>query len=166
MILTARGFTPQVDPSCFVAPNASLIADVQIGERSSIWFGCVLRGDVMPIRIGKEVNIQDNSVLHGTYNKCGVTIHDRVTIGHSVVLHGCEIGFETLIGMGSIVMDQALVPAHCIVGAGSLVTENAKFEEYSLIVGRPAKFVRKLTPKEIEFLPKSANNYLEYMRWY
>jgi carbonic anhydrase/acetyltransferase-like protein (isoleucine patch superfamily) len=166
VILSARGFTPQVDSSCFIAPNTSIIADVHIGERSSVWFGCVLRGDVMPIRIGKEVNIQDNSVLHGTFEKCGVTIADRVTIGHSVILHGCEIGFQSLIGMGTIMMDQAKVPAHCIVGAGSLVTEGSQFEEYSLIMGRPAKFVRKLKPSEIDFLPKSANNYLQYMTWY
>lgn len=167
MIVQARGFTPKIHPSCFIAPNATIIGDVEIGEGSSIWFGCVLRGDVMPIRIGKQVNIQDNSVLHGTFNKCGVTIQDRVTVGHAAILHGCEIGFETLIGMGSIVMDQAAIPAHCIVAAGSLVTENAQqFEEYSLIVGRPAKFARKLSPKEIDFLPRSADNYLQYSQWY
>ena len=164
--MQARGFAPQIDPSCFIAPNTSIIGDVQIEAKSSVWFGCVLRGDVMPIKIGKEVNIQDNSVLHGTFQKCGVIIHDRVTIGHSVILHGCEIGFQSLIGMGSIIMDQAKIPAHCIVGAGSLVTEGSAFEEYSLIMGRPAKFLRKLNAKEIDFLPRSADNYLQYSKWY
>lgn len=165
-IISVRGFTPQIEDSCFVAANAVLIGDVIVGEKSSIWFSCTLRGDVMPLRIGKEVNIQDNSVLHGTYGKCGVTIGDRATIGHSVILHGCEIGRETLIGMGSIVMDQAFIPEHCVVGAGSLVTETSRFEPGSLILGRPAKFIRKLKEEELRFLSQSADNYLLYSTWY
>jgi len=165
-IISARGKTPQVGSDCFVAPTGFLIGDVTLGDKCSIWFNVTLRGDVMPIKIGKEVNVQDGSTLHGTFNKCGVEIGDRATIGHNVVLHGCKIGRETLIGMGSIVMDQAEVGDHCIVGAGSLITEGSKFPNGSLILGRPAKVVRQLTAQEMDFLPRSADNYLLYKTWY
>jgi carbonic anhydrase/acetyltransferase-like protein (isoleucine patch superfamily) len=165
-IISARGKSPQVGSDCFVAPNAFLIGDVTLGARSSIWFNVTLRGDVMPIHVGNEVNIQDGSTLHGTFNKCGVEIADRATIGHNVVLHGCKIGLETLVGMGSVIMDQADIGDHCIVGAGSLVTEGSKFPSGMLILGRPAKAVRPLTKEEKDFLPRSADNYLLYKTWY
>lgn len=164
--ITARGMTPQIGEDVFIADGARIIADVKIGDRSSIWYNTTLRGDVMPITIGKETNIQDGSVLHGTYGKAACTVGDRVTIGHSVILHGCKIGNSTLIGMGSIVMDGAEIPDHCVVGAGSLVTESKVFEPYSLIVGRPAVFKRKLNQAEIDFLEQSADNYLLYKSWY
>lgn len=165
-MITARGFRPTVGQDVFVAHGAQVIGDVRIGDRSSIWFNTTLRGDVMPITIGKETNIQDGSTVHGTFGKHACHIGDRVTVGHNVVLHGCEIGDLTLIGMGSIVMDGAKVPDHCVVGAGSLVTEGKQFEPYSLIIGRPAVFKRKLTPEEIAFLDQSADNYLLYKTWY
>ena len=165
-MISARGFTPTVGPDVFIADGAKIIGDVSIGERSSVWFNTTLRGDVMPIVIGRETNIQDGSTLHGTFGKFGCTVGNRVTIGHNVVLHGCEIGDVTLIGMGSIVMDGAKVPDHCVVGAGSLVTEGKAFEPYSLILGRPAVFKRKLTPEEVQFLDQSADNYLLYKTWY
>lgn len=120
----------------------------------------------MPIRIGNEVNIQDGSVLHGTYGKFGCTVQDRVTIGHLVMLHGCTIGRESLIGMGSILMDGAVIGEQCIVGAGSLITENSSFPPRSLIIGRPAKVKRGLTSEEIMALSRSADNYLLYKTWY
>ncbi len=157
---------PQIGNDVFIADNARIIGDVKIADHSSVWYNVTIRGDVMPVEIGAETNIQDGSVLHGTYGKYGCTVGQRVTIGHSVILHGCQIGDKTLIGMGSIVMDGAVVPDHCVVGAGSLVTEGKKFEAYSLIVGRPAVFKRKLTPEEIQFLDQSADNYLLYKTWY
>ncbi len=166
MILPARGHSPQVGAGCFVAPSADLIGDVRIGRGCSIWFNTTLRGDVMPIVIGDETNIQDNSVLHGTYNKCGAVIGNQVTVGHSVILHGCTIGDLVLVGMGSIIMDQARIGNNCIVAAGSLVTEDAVFPDGQLILGRPAKAVRALNAKEMAFLPQSARNYMEYMKWY
>jgi gamma-carbonic anhydrase len=166
MILPLKGKTPEVGEGSFVAPSADLIGDVKIGKGCSIWFNTTLRGDVMPIVIGDETNIQDNSVIHGTYKKCGAVIGSRVTVGHSVVLHGCTIGDKVLIGMGAIIMDQAKIPSRSIVGAGSLVTENAEFPEGHLILGRPAKAVRPLNEKELAFLDKSADNYIEYMTWY
>jgi carbonic anhydrase/acetyltransferase-like protein (isoleucine patch superfamily) len=166
MFIKARGKSPEVAPDVFIADNARLIGEVQVGERSSIWYNVTVRGDVMPIRIGKEVNIQDGSVLHGTYGKYACTVHDRATIGHLVTLHGCEIGRCSLIGMGSIVMDGAQIGEHSMVGAGSLVTEGKRFPPRSLILGRPAKVVRELTQEEVELLEKSADNYLQYKNWY
>lgn len=166
MILPLLGKTPQIGEGSFVAPSADIIGDVTIGKGCSIWFNTTLRGDVMPIVIGDESNIQDNTVIHGTYKKCGAVIGNRVTVGHSVILHGCKIGDLCLIGMGAVIMDQAEIPPRSIVGAGSLVTENSKFPEGHLILGRPAKAVRPLKEEELAFLDKSANNYIEYKGWY
>jgi len=164
--IPVRGFHPQIGEGTFVAPNATLVGDVIIGKKASVWFNAVVRGDVMPIRIGDQTNIQDGTIIHGTYKKCGTTIGRRVTVGHGVILHGCEVGDEVLIGMGTTIMDLAQIPSRCVVGAGSLVTEGAKFEEGWLILGRPAKAVRRLKPEELAFLSQSADNYLEYMKWF
>lgn len=166
MIIPLQGKAPKIGEGTFLAPSADLIGDVTLGKRCSIWFNTTLRGDVMPIVIGDETNIQDGTVIHGTYKKCGAVLGSRVTVGHSVILHGCKIGDLVLIGMGSIIMDNAVVPSRSIVGAGSLITEEAIFPEGHLILGRPAKAIRPLNEKELAFLPQSANNYLEYMSWY
>lgn len=166
MILPLLGKTPQIGEGSFVAPSADLIGDVQIGKGCSVWFNTTLRGDVMPIVIGDETNIQDNTVIHGTYKKCGAVIGRRVTVGHSVILHGCTIGDFVLVGMGSVIMDQAEIPKRSIVGAGSLVTEGSRFPEGHLILGRPAKAIRPLKEDELAFLNQSADNYIEYMGWY
>jgi carbonic anhydrase/acetyltransferase-like protein (isoleucine patch superfamily) len=165
-IVKARGKKAILGENVFVADNARIVGDVEIGEGSSVWYGVTIRGDVMPVRIGKEVNIQDGSVVHGTYGKAACTIGDRATIGHLVMLHGCEVGRVSLIGMGSIVMDGAKIGEYSLVGAGSLVTEGSEFPPRSLIVGRPAKVKRPLTEEEIAFLDKSADNYILYKSWY
>ena len=165
-LLEVRGRRPVIKEEVFIADNARIIGDVEVGEKSSIWYNVTIRGDVMPIRLGKEVNVQDGSVIHGTYGKYGTTLHDRVTIGHLVMLHGCEIGRCCLIGMGSIVMDGAKIGEHSLVGAGSLVTEGSDFPPRSLIVGRPARVKRALTDEEVALLEKSADNYLLYKTWY
>ena len=166
MILPLNGKTPVIGVGTYLAPSADLIGDVTIGKNSSVWFNCTLRGDVMPIVIGDESNIQDNCVVHGTYKKCGAVIGNKVTVGHMVIMHGCRIGDLVLIGMGTIIMDQAEIPTRSIVGAGSLVTENSKFPEGHLILGRPAKAVRPLNEKELAFLSQSAKNYMDYSEWY
>lgn len=166
MIMPLLGKTPKIGEGSFVAPSADLIGDVSMGQRCSIWFNTTLRGDVMPIVLGDDTNIQDNTVIHGTYKKCGAVVGSKVTVGHSVILHGCQIGDLVLIGMGSVIMDLAEVPDRCIVGAGSLVTENSRFEPGYLIMGRPAKAIRPLKENELAFLPQSAKNYIEYMSWY
>jgi carbonic anhydrase/acetyltransferase-like protein (isoleucine patch superfamily) len=165
-IVSCRGFTPKIAPDVFLAPTAAIIGDVEIQEKCSIWFSAIIRGDVMPIRIGKETNIQDGTLIHGTYKKCGTTIGNRVSVGHNVILHGCEVGDRTLVGMGCVIMDQASIKGRCIIGAGSLITEGKVFEEGWLILGRPAKAVRLLTTEELAFLDKSSENYLLYQSWY
>lgn len=165
-IISCRGKLPEIGENCFIADNARIIGEVTVGAHSSIWFGAILRGDVMPITIGNETNIQDGSVLHGTFEDAACVVGDRVTIGHMVTLHGCEIGRGCLIGMGSIIMDHAQIGEYSLVGAGSLVTENSKFPPRSLIIGRPAKAKRQLTDEEVALLSESADNYLMYKKWY
>ena len=147
-LISVRGHSPQLAEQVFLADNSVIIGDVQIGASSSVWYNVVIRGDVAPIRIGKETNIQDGAVLHGTFEKCGATLGDRVTVGHLAMLHGCTIGRGTLVGMGS------------------MVTEGSEFPARSLIVGRPAKVKRSLTDEEVALLEKSADNYLLYKSWY
>lgn len=165
-LFKARNKIPVLHKNSFVAPTAAVIGDVEIGEGASIWFHVVLRGDVMPIKIGQETNIQDNTVIHGTYQKFGTTIEERVTVGHSCILHGTHVEKNCLIGMGSILMDGSRIGAGSVVGAGSLVTEGSQFPGGVLILGRPAKVVRPLKPEEIAFLSQSADNYLHYQTWY
>lgn len=167
MIRSLLGHTPEIGENTFVAEGAHIIGDVKIGKQCSVWYNVTLRGDVGPIRVGDETNIQDGTVVHGTFKKAFATIGHRVTIGHSVVLHGCTIGDLCLIGMGSIIMDNCKVAARTIVGAGSLMTENTVVsEEGWLWVGRPAKPIRPLKPEELAFLDRSADNYLLYKTWY
>lgn len=158
--------TPQIGQECYIAPTANIIGDVKIGDKCTVWFNTTIRGDVMPIEIGDETNIQDNSVIHGTYKKSGTKIGKRVSIGHGVILHGCTIGDRVLVGMGCIIMDDAVIPSDCFVGAGSLVTKGAEFPSGVLILGRPAKVARQLTEDELKFLNQSADNYLFYKTWY
>lgn len=166
MIVPLSQGQPKIGEGTYIAPNATLVGDVEIGKNCSIWFNAVIRGDVMPIKIGDETNIQDGSILHGTYKKCGTTIGKRVTVGHGVILHGCEIGDRVLIGMGAIIMDKAKISSDSIIAAGALVTEEKEFPQGVLIVGRPATVKRELTDEERAFLNKSADNYLFYKKWY
>lgn len=165
-IRSVRGFAPQIHPSVFLAENAAIIGDVEIQEKSSIWYNVTIRGDVMPIKIGRESNVQDGSIIHGTYGKYGTTLGNRVTIGHMVMLHGCTVGDNCLIGMGAVLMDGVSIGADSIVGAGTLVTEGKSFPPRSLILGRPGKLVRELTDEELKKLQHSADNYLLYQTWY
>jgi carbonic anhydrase/acetyltransferase-like protein (isoleucine patch superfamily) len=149
MFISFNGMSPKVHSGVWIAPTATIAGDVEIGENSSIWFNTVIRGDVAPIRIGRETNIQDGCIIHSDHQP-GVIIGDRVSIGHQVILHGCEIQDGTLVGMGSIIMDDAVIGKNCIVAAGSLVTSNSRFEDGTLILGRPAKVVKQVTPEQIE----------------
>jgi carbonic anhydrase/acetyltransferase-like protein (isoleucine patch superfamily) len=160
MILPYRGRWPKVHETAFVAPSADIIGDVEIGAHSSVWFQCVIRGDVHRIRIGNKTNIQDHSMLHVTRVKSPLQVGDEVTVGHRVTLHGCTIGNKILIGMGAIILDDAEIGDECIVGAGTLVTKRTKVPPRSLILGSPGKVVRTLTDEEVAFLSKSANNYV------
>ena len=157
------GTRPQVAESAWVAENAQVIGDVQLAPGSSVWFGATLRGDTEPIVVGEGSNIQDGSVLH-TDKNLPLTIGRHVTVGHQVMLHGCTIGDESLIGIGAVVLNGAKIGRNCLVGAGSLVTEGKEFPDGSMIMGSPARAVRQLTPEQIEGLRRSAAHYVENAR--
>lgn len=154
------GVAPRMADSAWVADNAQVMGDVALGEGASVWFGATVRGDTETITIGEGSNVQDGSVLHADHG-FPLTIGARVTVGHQVMLHGCTIGDESLIGIGAVVLNGARIGRHCLVGAGSLVTEGKVFPDGSMILGRPAKVVRELTPEQIEGLRMSAAHYIE-----
>ncbi len=156
-----RGKTPILGQNVFLAETAVLIGDVEVGSRSSIWYGAVIRGDVFHIRIGSECSIQDNAIIHVTSGQYETLVGDRVTVGHAAILHGCNIGNECIIGMGAIVMDQAVIGEQCIVGAGALVTPGTIIEPGQLVIGSPARVKRPLTDAELTWLKMSAQHYVD-----
>ncbi|NPA74167.1 MAG: gamma carbonic anhydrase family protein [Epsilonproteobacteria bacterium] len=172
MLIEYRKVKPIIGERVFVANSADIIGEVSVGEDSSVWFGCVIRGDVNYIKIGKRVNIQDLTMIHVTHadenNIHGnpTIIEDDVTIGHKAMLHGCTIKKASLIGMSATILDDAVIGEESIVGANSLVTKGKKFPPRSLIVGSPAKVVRSLTQKEVDELYESASRYVEYKNSY
>lgn len=167
IIKSVRGFTPEIGEDCFIAENAAIIGDVKMGDGCSIWYGTVLRGDVNSIRIGNGVNIQDGSVLHTLYEKSTIEIGDHVSVGHNVTIHGAKIEDYALIGMGSTLLDHAVVGEGAIVAAGSLVLSNTIIEPGSIWGGVPAKFIKKVAPEQAkEINQKIANNYHMYASWY
>jgi carbonic anhydrase/acetyltransferase-like protein (isoleucine patch superfamily) len=161
-LIPYRGQTPRLHPSVFVAEGARIIGDVEIEEKSSIWFNAVVRGDVNFIRIGACTNVQDNVVLHVTMKTAPLHIGSEVTIGHNAVLHGCTVDDCCLIGMGAIVLDGAHICRNSIVAAGAMVLEGFTVPEGMLIAGVPAKIKRPLTEEEKQFLHRSAANYVRY----
>ena len=165
MIYTLDKTAPTVRGRCFVAPSAAVIGDVILDEDTSIWFGAVVRGDVERITIGRRSNIQDNSVLHSDPG-APLTLDENVTVGHMVMLHGCTIGANSLIGIGSTILNRAVIGANCIVGANSLITEGKTFPDGVLILGSPARVVRELTEEELAKLPQSAERYVQRAEQY
>jgi carbonic anhydrase/acetyltransferase-like protein (isoleucine patch superfamily) len=167
LIRTVRGFTPRFGPDVFLAETAVVIGDVIAGDNCSIWYNAVVRGDVHAIRIGDRVNIQDGAVLHSTYQKCGLTIGNDVSIGHNAIVHGCTIHDKVLVGMGAIVMDQAVIGTGSVIAAGAVVTQNTVVEPGSLMAGVPAKCIgavsKALSEGEIE---RIARNYILYAGWF
>jgi carbonic anhydrase/acetyltransferase-like protein (isoleucine patch superfamily) len=159
-----RGKTPRVAGDAFVAQSAEVIGDVVIGERSSIWYGAVLRGDVEGIRIGSETSIQDNTVIHVDSSGFSTVVGDRVTVGHSVVLHGCRIGNDALIGIGSIVLNGAEVGEGAMIGAGSLVTPGTKVPAGMLALGSPARVKRPVTEEERSHARQGVAHYVQLAR--
>lgn len=167
LIIPLRGFTPQIGDDCFLAENATIIGDVVMGQGCSVWFNTVLRGDVNSIRIGDRVNIQDGSVLHTLYQKSTIEIGNDVSIGHNVTIHGAKIHDLALIGMGSVVMDDAEVGEGAIVAAGAVVLSRTKIGPNELWGGAPAKFIKMVDPAQSrEINQKIAHNYLMYSKWY
>jgi carbonic anhydrase/acetyltransferase-like protein (isoleucine patch superfamily) len=157
-IYRLRGDAPQIPASAFVAPEATLIGKVKLGEGTGIWFGAVLRGDNELVSVGAGSNVQEGVVLH-TDLGFPLTIGANVTIGHQAMLHGCTIGDGSLIGIQAVVMNGALIGRECLIGAGAIVTEGKQFPDRSLILGAPARVVRMLTEKEIASLAESAADY-------
>lgn len=167
LIVPVRGFTPQVGRECFLADNATLVGDVIMGDQCSVWFNTVIRGDVNSIRIGNRVNIQDGSVLHTLYQKSTIEIGDDVSIGHNVTVHGAKIRDYALIGMGSVIMDDAEVGEGALVAAGSVVLARTKIGPNELWGGAPAKFIKMVEQEKAqEMNRKIAHNYLMYSKWY
>ena len=156
---------PNIEQGCYIAPNATLIGDVTIEEGASVWFGCVLRGDVSPIRVGKRSNIQDNTVIHGEEG-CPTIIGEDVTVGHSAIIHAAIVGDRVLVGMGAVLLSRCRIGDETILGARALVTEDVHIPGRSLALGIPAKVVRSLSETEIAHIAFSAEHYTENAREY
>jgi carbonic anhydrase/acetyltransferase-like protein (isoleucine patch superfamily) len=172
MIYSLGSRLPQIDPAAWVADNATVIGTVRLAARSSVWFGCVLRGDNDDISVGEDSNVQDGSVLH-TDPGIKLSIGRGCTIGHQVMLHGCSVGDNSLVGIQSVVLNRAVIGRNSMVGAGSLVPEGKQFPDGVLLLGSPAKVVRELSPAEIQMLQalsqvyvKNAQRYREQLRPY
>ncbi len=167
IIKPVRGASPKIPDSCYIAENATVVGEVEMGEECSVWFNAVIRGDVHYIKIGNKVNIQDGAVIHATYQKSPTTIGNNVSIGHNAIVHGCRVYDNVLIGMGSIIMDDCTIGSNSIIAAGAVVTKNTHVESGSVYAGIPARKVKEisedLTKGEID---RIANNYVKYAGWF
>ena len=167
LIKTLNGKTPQFGSNCFLAENATIIGDVIMGDDCSVWFGTVVRGDVHYIRIGNKVNIQDNAVIHGTYQKSPTNIGNNVSIAHNAVVHGCTVKENVLIGMGAIIMDDAVVESNTIIASGSVVLQRSVLEPNSVYAGAPAKKIKDISDDlSNDQIERIANSYIKYADWY
>lgn len=165
MTHSVKGHSPQIDDSCFIAESADVIGQVVVEHGSNIWYNTVVRGDVEPIKIGENTNVQDLSVIH-TSNGHPTIIGKGVTIGHRAIVHGCTIEDNVLIGMGAIILDGAHIEPNVIIGAGSLVPPRKRIPSRSLVMGSPAKVVRTLSEEEIDSIKRSAKGYVELSKHY
>lgn len=165
MIYPFKGINPKISKSAFIADYVTITGDVEIGEESGVWFNTSIRGDVAPTKIGNKVNIQDNCVLHQSPNN-PLIIEDEVTVGHQVILHSCILRKKALIGMGSIILDQAEIGEGAFIGAGSLVPQGKKIPPNTLAFGRPAKVVRELTAEDIKDMERITREYAEKGQYY
>lgn len=167
VILPVNGISPKIGENCFVAPNATIVGDVEMGNDCSIWFNAVVRGDVNSIRMGNKVNIQDGAVIHCTYQKTKVNLGNNVSVGHNAIVHGCTVHDNVLIGMGAIVMDNCEIGSNTIIAAGAVVTENTKVPSGCIFAGVPAKKVKDISQELINGeINRIANNYLMYSGWF
>ena len=165
-ILSVRGKTPQLGPNCFIASNATLVGDIEMGADCSIWFNAVVRGDVNFIKMGDKVNIQDGACIHCTFEKCGTTIGNSVSIGHHAIVHGCTLEDNVLIGMGAIVMDHAVIGHHSIIAAGAVVSENTIVEPFSIYAGVPARRIKEISAEQRKLLDELPDRYVMYSTWF
>ncbi|SIO43020.1 gamma carbonic anhydrase family protein [Chitinophaga niabensis] len=167
VILPVKGVYPKMGENSFIAPNATIVGDVVMGNDCSVWFNAVVRGDVNSIRMGNKVNIQDGAVIHATYEKTKTTIGNNVSIGHNAIVHGCTVEDNVLIGMGAIVMDNAHIGSNTIIAAGAVVLEGTQVEAGTIYAGVPAKKVKTISQELIHGeIDRIANNYIMYADWF
>ena len=167
VILHVDGTYPTFGDNTFIAPNATIVGDVVMGNDCSIWFNTVVRGDVNSIRMGNKVNIQDGAVIHCTYKKTKTIVGNNVSIGHNAIVHGCTIHDNVLIGMGAIIMDNVEIGSHTIIAAGAVVLEGTKIPEGTIWAGVPAKRVKTIDQSQIQGeIDRIANNYVKYADWF
>jgi len=167
LILPVKGIAPKFGNNCFIAENATIVGDVEMGDDCSIWFNAVVRGDVHYIRMGNKVNVQDGAVIHCTYQKAPTNIGNNVSIGHRAIVHGCTVHDNVLIGMGAIIMDGCVLESNSLIAAGAIVLEGTRVESGSVYAGIPAKKVKELSKELFEGeVMRIANNYLMYSGWF
>jgi carbonic anhydrase/acetyltransferase-like protein (isoleucine patch superfamily) len=167
LIMHVEGVYPKFGNNCFMAPNATIVGDVEMGDDCSVWFNAVIRGDVNSIRMGNKVNVQDGAVIHATYQKTKAIIGNNVSIGHNAIVHGCTLHDNVLVGMGSIVMDNVVVNSNTIIAAGAVVLEGTICEAGSIYGGVPAKKIKDIAPQLISGeIDRIANNYIKYAGWF
>jgi carbonic anhydrase/acetyltransferase-like protein (isoleucine patch superfamily) len=166
LVLPVKGKSPQWGGDCFIAPNCTIVGDVIIGNNCSVCFNAVIRGDVNSITIGHHTNIQDGVCVHATYLKASTTIGNYVSIGHNAIVHGCILEDYVLVGMGAIIMDDAIVQSNVIIAAGSVILERTVCESGYLYAGTPAKKIKPLTEDQLALLQKLPHNYNLYASWF
>jgi carbonic anhydrase/acetyltransferase-like protein (isoleucine patch superfamily) len=166
LIIPVNSITPVFGKDCFLAENSTLAGDVVLGDECSIWFNAVVRGDVNSIRIGNRVNVQDGAIIHCTYQRAKTEIGNFVSIGHRAIVHGCTLHDNTLVGMGAIVMDHAIVEPYAIIGAGALVPENTVCESGYVYAGVPARRIKAISSTQRTLLDELPARYLMYAGWF
>jgi carbonic anhydrase/acetyltransferase-like protein (isoleucine patch superfamily) len=166
LIKSVRGYTPKFGKDCFLAENATVVGEVQMGQNCTVWFNAVVRGDVHSITIGDNTNIQDGAVIHGTYQKANTVIGNNVSIAHNAIVHGCRIEDNVLIGMGAIIMDGAVIGPHAVIAAGAIVLPGTIVEPDSIYAGIPAKRIKEISAEMKEVIHRTARNYPMYASWY
>lgn len=167
IIKSVNGKSPKIPSDCYIAENATIVGDVEIGSQCSIWFNAVIRGDVHYIKLGNKVNVQDGAVIHATYLKSPTTIGNNVSIGHNAIVHGCTIHDNVLIGMGSIIMDDCIVESNSIIAAGAVVTKNTRIPAGTIYAGVPAKKVKDISEELIKGeIDRISDNYVKYSSWF
>lgn len=167
IIQGVNGNKPVIGEDCYIAPNATIVGEVTMGNQCSVWFNAVIRGDVHFIKMGNKVNVQDGAIIHATYQKSPTTIGNNVSIGHNAIVHGCTIHDNVLVGMGSIVMDDCVVESNSIIAAGAVVTKNTHIEAGSIYAGVPAKKVKDISEELVNGeINRIADNYVKYSGWF
>lgn len=167
LIKPVRGKSPRFGQHCYLAENATIVGDVEMGDQCSVWFQAVVRGDVHYIKMGHKVNIQDGAVIHCTYQKAPTHIGNNVSIGHRAIVHGCTLHDNVLVGMGAIVMDHAVVEENVLIAAGAVVLENSHLQSGFIYAGVPAKRVKSLSAEQFaDSIERIANNYVMYSGWF